>query len=129
MVVVRDLSPLYRNDDLTDAPLRADPQCWYAVSPFRTTCVTFSCSFFNRLLLRCSLLAGNQYLIDDLSSETVMSYAIAHLGVQHVIVRFLLAHDLPTPRSSAFHLRQRSCSDYRSQVILHRSWVTPDAGP
>ncbi|GAA5972793.1 hypothetical protein JCM11641_003944 [Rhodosporidiobolus odoratus] len=29
---------------------------------------------------------GNQYLIDDLSSETVMSYAIAHLGVQHVIV-------------------------------------------
>ncbi|BGP20192.1 hypothetical protein JCM10213_005954 [Rhodosporidiobolus nylandii] len=29
---------------------------------------------------------GNQYLIDDLSSETVMSYAIAHLGVQHIVV-------------------------------------------
>ncbi|GAA5872351.1 hypothetical protein JCM1840_004135 [Sporobolomyces johnsonii] len=29
---------------------------------------------------------GNQYLMDDLSSETVMSYAIAHLGVQHIIV-------------------------------------------
>ncbi|GAA5915995.1 hypothetical protein JCM5296_000407 [Sporobolomyces johnsonii] len=29
---------------------------------------------------------GNQYLMDDLSSETVMSYAIAHLGVQHIVV-------------------------------------------
>ncbi|BGP43503.1 hypothetical protein JCM10449v2_007538 [Rhodotorula kratochvilovae] len=29
---------------------------------------------------------GNQYLVDDLSSETVMSYAIAHLGVQHIVV-------------------------------------------
>ncbi|GAA5865550.1 hypothetical protein JCM8547_007645 [Rhodosporidiobolus lusitaniae] len=29
---------------------------------------------------------GNQYLVDDLSSETVMAYAIAHLGVQHIIV-------------------------------------------
>ncbi|GAA6037477.1 hypothetical protein JCM8097_008207 [Rhodosporidiobolus ruineniae] len=29
---------------------------------------------------------GNQYLIDDLSSETVMSYAIQHLGVAHIVV-------------------------------------------
>ncbi|GAA5820865.1 hypothetical protein JCM11251_001851 [Rhodosporidiobolus azoricus] len=28
----------------------------------------------------------NQYLIDDLSSETVLSYAIAHLGVQHIVI-------------------------------------------
>ncbi|GAA6057876.1 hypothetical protein NBRC10513_007327 [Rhodotorula toruloides] len=28
---------------------------------------------------------GNEYLVDDLSSETVMSYAIAHLGVQHIM--------------------------------------------
>ncbi|GAA6013080.1 hypothetical protein JCM10207_006165 [Rhodosporidiobolus poonsookiae] len=29
---------------------------------------------------------GNQYIADDLSSETVMSYAIAHLGVQHLVI-------------------------------------------
>ncbi|GAA5904231.1 hypothetical protein JCM8208_006811 [Rhodotorula glutinis] len=29
---------------------------------------------------------GNQYLVDDLSSETVLSYAVAHIGVQHIIV-------------------------------------------
>ncbi|CDR46177.1 RHTO0S12e01288g1_1 [Rhodotorula toruloides] len=29
---------------------------------------------------------GNEYLVDDLSSETVMSYAISHLGVRHIIV-------------------------------------------
>ncbi|BGP35379.1 hypothetical protein JCM10296v2_007215 [Rhodotorula toruloides] len=29
---------------------------------------------------------GNEYLVDDLSSETVMSYAIAHLDIQHIIV-------------------------------------------
>ncbi|ORY88415.1 carbonic anhydrase [Leucosporidium creatinivorum] len=29
---------------------------------------------------------GNQFNIDDLSAETTISYAIAHLGVQHVIV-------------------------------------------
>lgn len=30
--------------------------------------------------------SGNQYMIDDLSAETTISYAVAHLGVQHVIV-------------------------------------------
>lgn len=29
---------------------------------------------------------GNQYTIDDLSSETFVSYAVAHLKVQHVVV-------------------------------------------
>jgi carbonic anhydrase len=29
---------------------------------------------------------GNQYAVDDLSAETVLTYAIAHVGVQHVIV-------------------------------------------
>ncbi|KPV73408.1 uncharacterized protein RHOBADRAFT_45985 [Rhodotorula graminis WP1] len=29
---------------------------------------------------------GNQYLVDDLSSETVLSYAVAHVAVQHIIV-------------------------------------------
>lgn len=29
---------------------------------------------------------GNQYALDDLSSQTVLSYAIEHLGVEHVIV-------------------------------------------
>lgn len=37
-------------------------------------------------VLICCTLAGNEYLIDDLSSETVISYAIAHLGVRHIIV-------------------------------------------
>ncbi|KAM0754056.1 carbonic anhydrase [Meredithblackwellia eburnea MCA 4105] len=29
---------------------------------------------------------GNQYQLDDLSSEAVISYAVQHVGVQHVIV-------------------------------------------
>lgn len=39
-----------------------------------------------RLAADLRILPGNEYLVDDLSSETVISYAIAHLGVQHIII-------------------------------------------
>lgn len=33
-----------------------------------------------------SVPAGNLYTMDDLSSETVFSYAVGSLGVQHIVV-------------------------------------------
>lgn len=69
-------------------------------------------------ILNLCTLAGNEYLVDDLSSETVMSYAIAHLGVQHIIVMgefvsllnaLFEANDpfaLQVTRSAALYVRQ-----------------------
>lgn len=31
-------------------------------------------------------LIGNQYALDDLNSQTVITYAVEHLEVQHIIV-------------------------------------------